>query len=280
MHYGACVTETAESDPVAGFAALMAGARPVPEDGGSDPAPYGYTVDERTGVERPKKAPGRPRKSPSLEDLKARLGAGNPGPGGEPADGMPADRPPAALKGRRRRGLGQAAAEPKPAAPIPQKYRAEGSIAKGINQLYRKGGKVLKGLGAADVGQAFIEITRAEDPEDVTVGDAWEALARSNPRIRAFWLRALSGGAWSQVFAAHLPVFAALLMIDGIRKRIPFTGLMGAFLAPEDEDGEAPADGTPFEGLRPEDMAQMQAMAAAMAEQVMSRGNGAPPRGD
>ena len=71
MHYGADVTETAESDPVTGFAALMAQARPVPEEAGSDPAPYGYTVDERTGVERPKKAPGRPRKSPSLEDLKA-----------------------------------------------------------------------------------------------------------------------------------------------------------------------------------------------------------------
>ena len=42
-----------ETDPVAGFAALMAGARPLPEQAPDDPAPYGYTVDERTGVERP-----------------------------------------------------------------------------------------------------------------------------------------------------------------------------------------------------------------------------------
>ena len=270
MHYGAPVTETTESDPVSGFAALMAQARPAPEPDG-DPAPYGYTVDEKTGGQRPKKAPGRPRKSPSLEDLKAQRAAESPVPGAPVEE----DRPPAALKGRRRRR--EEGRTDRPAPPIPQKYRAEGSIAKGINQLYRKAGKIIKGLGAADVGQAFIEITRSDDPEDFTVGDAWEALARSNPRIRAFWLRALSGGAWSQVLAAHLPVFAALLMIEGIRKRIPFGGLAMAFVD-DSEDGEAPAAGTPFEGLRPEDVAQMQAMAQAMAERVM--GGGVPDRGE
>ena len=274
MDYGACVTETAESDPVAGFAALMAGARPLPEQAPDDPAPYGYTVDERTGVERPKKAPGRPRKSPSLEDLKERRAA-DPAPG-DP--GPPGDRPPAVLKGRGGRRQRQGAAEPKPAAPIPQRVRPAGAIAKGVNQLYRKGGRLLKAFDR-DVGQAFIDITRADDPDDVTVGDAWEALCRSNPRIRAFWLRVLTGGAWSQVFAAHLPIFGVILMKDSIRRRIPFGGLMGAFLEQDEEDG-APADGTPFEGLRPEDMAQMQMMAQAMAEQVMSRGgNGVPDRG-
>ena len=248
----------------------MAGARPAPGPESDDPAPYGYTVDEATGLRRPKKTAGRPRKSPSLEDLKAaREAAGAPGPP-SPAE----DRAPSPLKGRARRRRGQSAAEPEPAAPIPQKYRAEGALAKGINRLYRKGGKLLKAFDG-DVGQAFIEITRPEDDDDVTVGDAWEELCRGNPRIRAFWLRALTGGAVSQVFAAHLPVVGVIVMKDSIRKRIPFGGLMGAFLTPDEEDG-APADGTVFEGLRPEDMAQMRAMAAAMADRVMG---GMPERG-
>ena len=275
MHYGACVTETAETDPVQGFAALMAQARPVPEPEAADPAPYGWTVDERTGEERPKKSPGRPRKSPSLEDLKERKAA-DPAPAAEQPAG---DRPPAApsRRGRRRAGA-SAASEPKPAPPIPQKYRAEGSIAKGVNQLYRKAGKLVRVMDP-DIGQALIDITRAEDPDDVTVGDAWETLARSNPRVRAFLLRLLAGGAWSGIVAVHGPVLMALLMKDAIRSRIPFGRLFVA-MADDSEDSAAPAEGTIMGGLKPEDMAQMQAMAAAMAEQVMSRGNGAPPRGE
>jgi hypothetical protein len=82
------------------------------------------------------------------------------------------------------------------------------------------------------------------------------------------------------VFAAHLPVLGVIMMKDAVRRRIPFGRLVGAFLEEDEQDG-APADGTVFEGLRPEDVAQMQAMAQAMAEQVMQRGgNGAPVRGD
>ena len=276
MHYGACVTETAESDPVAGFAALMAGARPAPEPASDDPAPYGYTVDERTGVERPKKAPGRPRKSPSLDDLKERQAADPALADPQP----PGDRPPAALKGRGRRRAGGQAEAGRPAPPMPQKYRPEGAIAKGVNQLYRKAGKLVRVMDR-DIGQALIDITRAEDDDDVTVGDAWETLARSNPRVRAFLLKLLAGGAWSGVFAVHAPVLMAVLMKDSIRRRIPFGGLLMA-VADDSEDSPAPGEGTPFDGLRPEDMAQMQAMAQAMAEQVMTRGgNGTvPPRGD
>ena len=254
----------------------MAGARPAPEPPPDDPAPYGYTVDERTGVERPKKAPGRPRKSPSLEDLKAAREA-DPAPAGtQPAD----DRPPAALKGRARRRRGQGPAEPKPAAPIPQRFRPEGAIAKGVNQLYRKAGKLVRVMEAdPGIGQALIDITRADDDDDVTVGDAWEALARSNPRVRAFLLKMLAGGAWSGVFAVHGPVLMALLMKDAIRARIPFGRLFLA-MADDSEDSPAPAEGTVMDGLRPEDLAQMQAMAQAMAEQVMTRGgNGVPERG-
>ena len=69
-------------------------------------------------------------------------------------------------------------------------------------------------------------------------------------------------------------------MKESIRNRIPFARLATAFISDDGEPGESPAAGTPFEGLQPEDLAQMHAMAQAMAEQVMNRGgNGVPERG-
>lgn len=162
--------------------------------------------------------------------------------------------------------------------PIPQKYRAEGSIAKGVNQLYRKAGKLVRVMDA-DIGAALVDITRPLDDDDVTVGDAWEALARSNPRVRGFLLRLLAGGAWSGLVAAHLPVLMAVMMKDSVRRRVPLARLAMAFT--DDSDGEpAPSEGTAAAGLRPEDMAQMMAMAQAAAEQMAGRGNGVPGRGE
>jgi hypothetical protein len=263
-------------DPLAGFAALMGAAgqdaKPVSD---ADEAPYGWTRDESTGEMRPKKSPGRPRKSPSLDDLKVRKEADAAAEAEAPA----VDRPPAAPKGRRRSRAGKGAGPDRPAPPVPQHLRSEGAIAKGVNQLYRKAGKLVRVMDQ-DVGQALIDITRAEDPEDVTVGDAWEQLARTNPRVKAFLMRALAGGAWSGLVAVHAPVLMALLMKDAIRKRIPFARLAMAMV--DDSDGEpAPAEGTPMGGLRPEDMAAMMAMAQATAEQMMSgRGPDVPVRGD
>ena len=259
---------TEEADPLAGFAALMAGAGQEAK-GDPDPAPYGYTRDEGTGEMRPKKAPGRPRKSPSLEDLKERQGAGETA-----AVPPPGDRAPAAAKGRKGRARQR---EARPAPPVPQSLRMEGSIAKGINQLYRRAGKMIRVLDH-DVGQAFVDCTRAEDPEDVTVGDAWEALCRANPRVRAFWVRMLAGGAMGQVVMAHMPILAAIIMKDAIRNRLPFWRLAEAFTDDSDGPGEAPADGTPFQGMNQQDMAEMVAFAQATAERMM--GNGGPPRGD
>lgn len=270
------MTEVTETDPLAGFAALMgkAGQDAQPVTDASE-APYGYTRDEATGEMRPKKSPGRPRKSPSLDDLKAQKEAQVPAPDGS-RDG---DRAPAAPKGRRGRRARQDQAADRPAPTVPQKFRAEGAIAKGVNQLYRKAGKLVRVMDA-DVGQALIDITRAEDPEDVTVGDAWEDLARTNPRVKAFLMKMLAGGAWSGLVAVHAPVFMALLMKDSIRKRIPFARLAMAMV--DDSDGEeAPAEGTPMGGLRPEDMAAMMAMAQATAEQMMNgRGPDVPARGE
>jgi hypothetical protein len=269
------VTETA--DPLAGFAALMgaAGQEASPVTDVSE-APYGYTRDEATGEMRPKKSPGRPRKSPSLDDLKAQREAAVPAPD-ESRDG---DRAPAAPKSRRGRRASKGPAPDRPAPPVPQHLRSEGAIAKGVNQLYRKAGKLVRVMDQ-DIGQALIDITRAEDADDVTVGDAWEQLARTNPRVKAFLMRMLAGGAWSGLVAAHAPVFMALLMKDSIRRRIPFARLAMAMVDDEGEPGEAPAAGTPFDGLRPEDMAAMMAMAQATAEQMMSgRGPDVPARGE
>lgn len=264
---------TDDADALAGFAALMAGAGQ--EAAPADPAPYGYTKDPVTGEERPKKAPGRPRKSPSLEDLKAARAEAADNPGGTGADS--ADRPPAALKrrgGRKQRD----AANARPAPPTPQYLRNEGGIAKAVNRSYRKLGKLVR-VFDAEVGNALIEITRADDEDDITVGDAWEQLAKTNPRVRAFLLRMLAGGAWSQLVWAHAPIILAVLAKDSIRSRIPFGALVGSFLADESEGTEAPSSGTPFEGLTPVDV---QAMAAAFAASIPDPGrdNGAPARGD
>lgn len=268
-------TETGAAE-LAGFAALMSGAagQAAPAE---DPAPWGYTRDEKTGEMRPKKSPGRPRKSPSLEDLKAQREAADPAPGGAPE---PGDRPPAAVKGRagRRREKGRA---DRPPPPVPQHLRMEGSLAKGINRLYRRAGKILQAMGAGPEGLALVEITRADEPDDVTVGDAWEALCRSNPRIRAFWVRVLSGSAAGQVMMAHLPVLLAFMTRPGVARRIPFWGLAAAVA--DDGEGQeqgqeqAPAMAGMFAGLSEQDVAEAVAFAQAMAGRV---NGGVPVRGE
>ena len=250
------------ADPVAGFAALMNKAAEQAA-GPEQEAPFGWTTDP-DGTRRPKKVPGRPRKPPSIEDLKADKA------GAEPGD-KPADRAPDSRRRLRARRDGEQDGK-KPAVPF-----REGVIAKGVNRLYRKAGKMVR-VADADVGQALIDITKKDDDEDITVGEAWEELARTNPRIRAFAMRMIAGGAWGQLAACHAPVVMALLMKDAIRRRLPFPKLVEAFLTP-DEDGEAPADGTAAEGLTPGDMNQMMAMARQFAEQAMNgRAASSPPR--
>ena len=268
-----CVTDVDET--AAGFAAMMAQARTEAGPQADSEAPYGYTTD-KDGTQRPKKAPGRPRKTPSLEDLKAAKEA-DPAPG---AEQPPGDRPPSPLKGRRGRRL-NVVRDAKPLPPVPQKYRAEGSIAKGVNGLYRQVGKVVRAFDA-DIGQALIDITRAEDPEDLTVGDAWEAYARTHPRVRAFLIRLLAGSASAELFRAHLPLLAAIVMKEAIRERIPLGRLFMAF-ADDDDPGEAGQDapGPPagFSGLSEADIAGAMAFAQSMMERAQD-GTGRAPGGD
>lgn len=262
------------TDVAAGFAALMSKAAEAA--GPAEEAPFGYTRDEATGELRPKKAAGRPRKQPTLDELKAQKEA----EAAPEAAAKPEDRAPSARRPHRRT---RAEPEPdKPKQPVVQ-FR-EGVISKGMNKLYRKAGKMVRVMDR-DVGQALIDITRKDtlddgtpDPEDVTVGEAWEEIARTNPRIRAFLMKIIAGGAWGQLFACHAPVLLAVLMKDAIRRRIPFMKLIEAFLD-GGEDGEAPAGGTVMEGLQVPDMQQMMAMAAQFAEQAMNgRAASAPPR--
>jgi hypothetical protein len=276
------MSETLVDDPVAGFAGLMNKAAEQAA-GPAAEAPFGYTTDP-DGTVRPKKAPGRPRKQPTLEELKAARDAAAEA---DTDAGRPGDRAPD-MKRRRTRFRGSATAGGAEDKPKPVVQFREGVIAKGVNRLYRKAGKLIK-VADADIGQALIDITRKDtlddgtpDPEDVTVGEAWEELARANPRIRAFLMRILAGGAWGQLLACHAPVLLAVLMKDAIRKRIPFMKLLEAFLAEDTEpggDGSAPADGTPLEGLQMPDMQQMMAMTRLVAQQAMNgRAPGPVPR--
>jgi hypothetical protein len=249
-------------DPARDFAALMSGAAAAADPGAGE-APYGWLTDPETGVRRPKKTRGRPRRSPSLDDLKAaRAEASEAAPGEGPAPGQE-DRPPSAIRRRRTRS---AAAEPGTPPPAPP-YQP-GVITKGVNRLYRRAGKIVRAMDRP-VGIAITEATRNtdEDGGDDSVGAAWEEVARTNPRIRGFLLRCIAGGAWGQLLMVHAPILLAILLKDGIRARIPGVKLIEAFL----DDGEDQADGEPgglsglMGDLRAEDLQQM----AGLAQKLM-----------
>lgn len=260
-------TSASEADRSPGIPAGETVSLPVVgTDEPSEEAPFGWMTDPVTGERRPKKRPGRrPKaakppagKSPTVEELQA-LGSLS-----EDAEDAPPGAPP---KGRRRRAAMKAAPELPP-------FRA-GVIAKGMNGLYRRAGRLIR-IWDPEVGSAVIACTRAEDEDDLTVGEAWENLAKTNPRIRAFLMRMMQGGAWTQVFMAHLPIFMAIAMKDGIRERIPFMGVADALLVDEDEHGggEMPSGlAQMMGGINPQDMAQMMQMAQGLMGNVA---NGVP----
>lgn len=251
----------------AAFSGFMLEAKELVEPPADPAAPYGYRADGVT----PKRGPGgRPvRKSPAVEDLKAARaedgGADLPSP----------DRPPAAVKGgRRRRGRPQ---EESQAPPMPKL----GVIAGGMNRAYRTAGRIAQAMSqpgskGARAGAALGEMTRKADAEDITVGEAWEHFAASNPRVRAFLLRILSGGAAGELFTAHLPLALVLFMPSGDPAG-PLARVAGAFMA-ADDDGP-PQDGNgqgPPGAMSPADMQEMMAFAQAMAQ----RASGVPERGE
>lgn len=244
----------------------------TPAEGLPPEAPYGYTVDRKTGVKRPRKRAGRGVRVVKVEEP-AEQGA--PKPAREP-DRVPGRVKPEEPRARRAR-VRVDKPEPEPLAP----FRA-GPIAKGVNRLYRKGGKILK-IWDAEIGQALIECTRRDidpetdepDPEDTTVGEAWEEIAKVNPRIRRVLMKLIEGGAWGALFMAHAPILIAILTKESVLRRLPLTRLFAALA--DDGDGEdtggAPDLGGLLASLTPEDMAQ----AAAMFTQFAPGMGGAVP---
>lgn len=240
-------------------------------------APYGWMNDSKTGVRRPRKAAGRagmkkaaapPAATKSLDELKAA------GPIQRGQDRAPSGKGAPATS---------AAKDDEP-APLPP-FRA-GPIAKGMNKLYRRAGKIVKAMDR-DIGIAIIEATKKEAEDDVTVGEAWEEIAKTNPRIRRVLLKMVEGGAWMQLFWAHAPIFLAILMKEQIAKHIPFAKIISAVSSLDDEDEEtdepsSPRGGgsLPF-GLKPDDVNQMMTMFGPALAQMGANGPrapGGPPR--
>lgn len=149
-----------------------------------------------------------------------------------------------------------------------------GVITKGVNRLYRKAGKIVRAMDA-DIGEAIIQSARntADDGElDDSVGAAWEELARTNPRIRRFVMKCISGGAWGQLIMAHAPIAMAIMMKPAILKHIPFAGLVQSVAEP-DEDTPEGEGGLPG-GMTADDAQQM----ADLAQQQMAKmGMSVPP---
>lgn len=264
------MAQTEEKDLAADFAKLMSGAaaeaQSTPE---RDPsAPYGYKEDGT-----PKKAAGRPRgprkPPPSAEELRAlRVGSvgdaeasGDDDPAGRAPPAPTEDRAPEAPKRKsfisRRDKRAQKAQAPLP----PWK---EGGIARGMNKLYRRAGKFIRPFDP-ELGAAFIEVTKKEDEEDVTVGEAWEELARVNPRVRRALVRMLEGGAYGQLFMAHLPIAIALISKDSVRRHIPFMRIIESMAEPDEET--APGEGGLPGGMTMDDFGQ----AMAVAREQMAR---------
>lgn len=208
----------------------------------TDEAPYGYTQDRKTGTWRPKLSPGRPRTPKSPAELAAEPPP--PPPAADEAPGPP--RPPAAPTDDD--------------VPMPR----GGTIAKGVDRFYRRVGRIVRHMDY-DIGQAIIATTRAEEPDDITVGQAWETLCRDNVRIRWFVLSFLKGGAWQDLAMAHGPIVAAIFAKEWVLKHLPIINMLGAWFERDtDDDGQADDDGR---GPRLE-RGDIEAMAAAADESM------------
>lgn len=176
-------------------------------------APYGYTQDRVSKQWRPKKAPGRPHTPRSAEQIAAE----------PPPPPPPADEPPAA------------APKPPPVTDADVPMPKGGVIARKVDKLYRRAGKILRRLDY-DLGQALIECTRADEEDDITAGQAWEALCRDNPRIRAWVLQFTRGGTWQDLIMVHAPLAVALFSKPWILSHIPLMSMIGGFFEADDDD--------------------------------------------
>jgi hypothetical protein len=256
-----------DADPAAGFAAFMNKAREA-ADVPADPAPYGYKADGT-----PKKTAGRPRRSPSVDELKTPEAEdevpaeGKGGPETATAAGPPPDRAPDERARAVRKAKGSAAREAVPP------YKA-GLITSGVNRLYRRAGKIVRAMDS-DIGTAILESARntaeAGEPDD-SVGAAWDELCKTNPRIRKFVMKCIAGGAWGQLVMAHAPIAMAILMKPAIFRLIPFSKLIASMAEPDEDT--APGEGGLPGGMTADDAGQMADLAQA---QMAKMGLNVPP---
>lgn len=243
----------AGADPAAQFASLMSSAaQQAGEQLAETPA-------------EPRRAHRRTRRSPSVEELKGSP-ADPEAPPAAPAPDAQADRAP---DDKRKPARTRGKAGPDVVPP----YKA-GVIATGVNRLYRRAGKIVRAMDA-DIGEAIIQSARnTADPgePDDSVGAAWDELAKTNPRVRKFLLKCVSGGAWGQLVMAHAPIAMAIVMKPAILKLIPFNKLIKSMAEP-DEDTPEGEGGLPG-GMTADDAAQM----AQLAErQIAAMGLKIPP---
>jgi len=217
---------------------------------GETEAPYGWTRDKATGELRPKKRPGRPSLPPDA---------------GKIAEGLPVSR-----AADRAPGDGGKRGKP-PIADADVAMPKGGVIAAGVNKLYRRAGKILR-VFDADIGEAFIACTRREEGDDVdelTVGEAWENLCKTNPRVRRFVMKAIAGGAMGDLIMAHAPIGIAFAMKPLVQRLIPFERLIASVAEPDEDtpDGEGGLPG----GMTEADVGDMQRLAEEQARRMAAR---------
>ena len=224
---------------------------PEDETPGEGTPPAGWTRDRSTGEMRPKRRAGRPRLGEPPE----------PALPSEPVS-RTEDQPPGPPAGRRRRPKDSPG--PDPAMP------KGGVIAAGVNKLYRRAGKLIRAADR-DIGQAIIDCTRPdpEEPDELTVGEAWENLCKTNPRIRRFVLKAIAGGAVGDLLMAHAPIGIALVMKPWVQKLIPFGRIVESMAEP-DEDTPEGEGGLPG-GMTEADVGDMRDLAEQQARRMAAR---------
>lgn len=199
----------------------------------------------------PRKRPGRPKNPPGPDEVAA----------APPVEREPDPPPGAGNQGRRDRPAKDDSAPPMPRG---------GVLAAGINKLYRRAGKIIRAFDH-DIGQAVIECTRADDLEEgeLTVGEAWEQLAKANPRIRRFLMKAIAGGAWTDLVMAHAPIGIALMLKPSVQRFIPFGRLLESVAEPDEDAGEGEG-GLPG-GMTAADFEELKGQAAEQARRMAER---------
>lgn len=201
--------------------------------------PEGWVLDKDTKEYRPPKRRGRQPRAANPETH-------------PPLDRAEDTEPDAKARGR------------KTPAGTPR-YKA-GVISKGMATLYRRTGRIVKALGRRNIGTAIIE--SADD-----IGDAYEELARVNPRVRAFLMKLVAGGTWGNLVMAHMPIFLAIAMEEGIRRHLPFGGFLDTILSPDDDGSNEISE--MLGNMGPEDMQQLMGLAQSMMGGMFP--NGAQP---